>query len=74
MFVVTVTNFFLSSLNIGARVANFIMLIRKTLILDLDFPLSEQQELVVNALRNVNIVAVWAANIPVSIKPLPFNS
>jgi len=67
MFAVTVINFLLSSLNTGSQVASFIVFIRKALILDIDHPLSEKQEPVTNALRNINIVSFWAESLPVSI-------
>ena len=70
MFVMTVINFFLSTLNTGARVASFIIYIRKTLILDIDVPLSEQPKLVIDALRNVSVVAIWSGYLPVSTKLL----
>jgi len=54
MFIATVINFILSSLNTGTQVAGFIGLIRNALILDIDYPLLEKPELINNALRNVN--------------------
>ena len=68
MFVATVINFILSSLNTGSQIAEFIVSIRKALILDINYPLSEELELLNNALRNPNVVALWAANFPVSIE------
>ena len=68
MVVATVVNFLLSTLNTGSQVATFIMFIRKGLILDIDYLLSEKQELVNNASRNTNIVGLWAQTIPVSGK------
>ena len=70
MFAATVINFLLSSLNAGTQVALFIVFIRKALILDIDYPLSEKPELVNQALQNMNIVADWATYLPVSIKLL----
>jgi len=67
MFVTTIVNFLLSSLNAGAQVAGIIVFIRTALILDIDYPLSEKRGLVNNALQNVNIVHNWAAILPVSI-------
>ena len=67
VFVTTVINFILSSLNTGTQVALFIVFIRKALILDIDIPLSEKPEIINSALQNLNIVANWAANFPVSI-------
>jgi len=79
MFGVTVVNFLLSSLNTGNQVALFIVLTRQALILGIDYPLSEMPQLVSNALRNVNIVGLWAGNLPVSIKlslsnPIPIHA
>ena len=71
MFVATVVNFILYSLSTGSDVAGFIVFIRKALILDLDYPLSEKPELVNNALRNMNLLTLWATNFPVSIKLSP---
>jgi len=66
MFAATVINFLLSSLDIGDEVAGFIVLTRKALILDIDYPLLAKPELVNNALRNENIVNAWSENLPVS--------
>ena len=68
MFVTTVINFLLSSLNTGTHVAIFIVFIRKALVLDIDYPLSKKPELVNNALQNMNIVTLWSQTLPVSIK------
>ena len=67
MFAATVINFILSSVNTGSQVAEFIVYIRKALILDIDYPLSKEPELLSDALLNTNIVGAWAANFPVSI-------
>ena len=45
-----------------------VVYIRKTLILNIDYPLSEKLELVNNALQNMYIVGDWAVYLPVSIK------
>ena len=74
MFIATVINFLLFSLNAGIQVATFIVFIRKALVPDIDQPLSEQLELATDALRNVNIAAFWAEDLPVSIKLSPYNS
>jgi len=66
MFVATVINFILCSLNTGDQVARFIVSIRKALVLDIDHPLSEKQELVNDALWNLNVIGAWARYIPVS--------
>ena len=66
MFVATVVNFLLSSLNTGTHVAVFIMSIRKALILDIDYPLSEKPQLVNNALQTLNVVEFWSGILPVS--------
>ena len=63
VFVVTVINFFLFSLNTGTVVAAFI---DKTLTLDTEYPLSRKRESVNHALQNLNIVDIWSANLPVS--------
>ena len=69
-FAVTVTNFILCSLSTGTTVAPLIVAIRKALILDIDHPLSEMPALINNALHDVNIINVWASDVPVSIKLL----
>ena len=68
MFTATVVNFFLAILNIGTEFVEFIVSIRKTLILNIEYPLSERQELVINASQNVTTLNNWARNLPVSIK------
>ena len=68
MFVATVINFLLSSLDTGNQVAWYIMFVRKALVLDINYPLLEKPELVKNALRNMNMVTGWAGTLPVSIK------
>ena len=70
MFVATVINFLLSSLNTGNQVAAFIVFIRKALNITLktDYPLPEKPDLVNDVLRSVNVVTFWAANLPVSVK------
>jgi len=70
MFITTVINFLLSSMATGTQVARLIVLTRKVLILDTDYPLSvkQEQQLVDNALRNPNIVGFWAGTLPVSIQ------
>ena len=66
MFVVTVINFFLSSLYTGTQVALFVEFIRGALILDIDYPLSEIEELLKNASSSLNTVSTWSQNLPVS--------
>ena len=62
----TVINFLLFSLYIGILLTAFIaMFIRKALILDINYPLSEKLELLNNALQNLEIVELWSANLPV---------
>jgi len=70
MFVATAVNFLFFSLTIGNKITGFIIFVRKALILDIDYPLSEKRVLVNNAMRSVNIVADWATVFPVSIKLL----
>ena len=70
MIVATIINFLLSSLNTGAQIAYFVLFVRKALILDTDYPLSEQTVLVTRALRNASVVSVWATYLPVSVKLL----
>ena len=65
MFVMTVINFLLSSLYIGAGAAFITVYIRKALILNTDHPLPEKGELIKNALQSLNIILLWSGNIPV---------
>ena len=65
MFVVTVINFLLFSLAIGTVIATFIVLFRKALTLDNEYPLSEKGELVKNALQNLIIVQFWSSYLSV---------
>ena len=67
MFVATVIDFLLSSLNTGNQVAAFIVFIRKALIEDIHYPVSEMRALVNNALREINLITFWAESFPVSI-------
>jgi len=67
MFVATVVNFLLYSLNTGTQVAAYIVLIRKALILDIAYSLSENPGLVYGALRHINVVMNWSGSIPVSL-------
>ena len=69
MFVATFINFLLSSWNTGTQVLGFFITIRKALVLDIDYLLSERPELVNDALQILNTVNVWAGNLPVSDKP-----
>ena len=64
MFVVTVINFLLFSLSVGIQIAMFTVLTRKALILDIEYPLSEKQELL--ELPNLTTVQLWSVNLPVS--------
>ena len=66
IFLATVINFLLSSLNTGAQVAAFTVSIRMALILDIDHPLLEKPELINRALQNTGIMASWARVFPVS--------
>ena len=65
VFVATVINFLLSSLNTGSELAAFVVFMRKALILDIDYPLSPKSD---NASRTVTttLIALWAQNIPVN--------
>jgi len=66
VFVATVINFVLFSLVTGTQVAIFVVSIRKALILDIDYPLSEKLEVVKKVVWNLDIVIDWAGNTPVS--------
>jgi len=70
MFIATVINFLLSSLNTGTHIAVFITSIRKALILDIDYPLLGKQQLVNNAVQSLNTVEFWTGILPVSINLL----
>ena len=66
MFAMSIISFLLSSFNTGINVAEFSVFIRKTIILDNDYPLSEKSELAENALQNWDIAGTWARCLPVS--------
>ena len=68
MFVTTVMNFILFSLNTGTQVAVFITSIRKALVLDIDYPLSVKPDMVSGALPNMSTVANWAISLAVSVE------
>jgi len=68
MFVTTIINLVLSSVDIGTML---IVAIRKPLIPGIDYSLSEQPELVTSGLRKAILVTLWAATLPVSIKLSP---
>ena len=76
MFVTTVINFILSSLNTGGQVALFIVFIRKALMIipDINYPAADKPQLINNALRNVNIITLWASVFPVSTKSVAVKS
>ena len=65
MFVVTVINFLLFSLNIGNVLATSIVLLHKALILDIEYPLSEKQEFVQKVLQSLGLVQYWSSFLPV---------
>jgi len=65
MFVVTVINVLLASLDAGTQVAIFFVLIRKGLILDVDYPPSEKPVLANDVLRNSTIIGTWTGCFPV---------
>ena len=67
MFVATVIDFLLSSLNTGTSVSLFIVFIQKALVLDIDYSLPEKREFINNVLRNANLVTLWVTTLPVSI-------
>ena len=69
MFVATVINFLSFSLNAGSHAGGLVVFIRKVTILYIGYSPSKEQEI----LRPgwINVVIIWAAYIPVSIKPSP---
>ena len=67
MFIANILNFLLFSYHVGNEVARFIVFIRMALILNVDYPLSEKRELVDDALRNMDVIYLWAPHFPVSI-------
>ena len=66
IFVTTVIDFLLYSVTTGNQVALFIVLTRKA-ILEIDYPMSEKQDLVHKAVRNYDLILFWAGTPPVSI-------
>ena len=71
MFAATVINFLLFSLKTGGLVAKSIVYIRVALVLDIDYPLSGESDLVDQALKQMDIVSYWSSYLPVSIKLSP---
>ena len=69
MFTVTVISFLLFSLTVGIETAMIAVLIRKALILDIEYPQLEKPKLVNDALQNLNIVSYWTQYLPVSSNP-----
>ena len=69
MFTVTVINFLLFSLTVGIETVMIAVLIRKALILDIEYPQLEKPKLVNDALQNLNIVSYWTQYLPVSSNP-----
>jgi len=65
MFILTFINFLLFNLYTGTHVAAFVVLIRKVLILDIDYSLSEK-ELVNNVLFKLHAIYGWLENLVVS--------
>ena len=74
MFTATIISFLLSSLSSGTQVAEFIVFIRKALILDIDYRLPEKLESANNALQPVYTLANWAEYLPVSVKLSAINA
>lgn len=66
VFVATVINFLLFSIRAGSDIAKFVVFIRTALILDINYPLLEDQELVNNAIGSVDTVITWTQTLPVS--------
>ena len=68
IFVATVINFILSSVNTGIQVARLVVAIRLAPIPDISHPLLEKPELKVSGVfQNMDIVAYWTKLFPVSI-------
>ena len=67
MFMVTVINFLLFSLASGTELATITLFIRKALILDIEYPLSEKRGLVKNTLQSLRTLLFWSASLSVSI-------
>ena len=69
MFVATVVNLLLASLNTGSQIALFVVFIREALVLNPDLPLVERPQLVNRSIWKLDVVADWAGNLPVSSNP-----
>ena len=70
MFVATVINFLLLGLSTGGQVYALLVFIRKPLIQDVNYPLTEAriENLVNNTLRGVHLFGFWVGVLGVSIK------
>ena len=67
MFVATVINFLLSSLDTGNQIGAIVVLIQKALVLDIDSPLLKS-ELVNEASWSLpGVIDTWAGSLAVSI-------
>ena len=75
MFVTTIVNLLLFSLNTGTQLAIFVMVVRKPLDVDIDSPLSDigvpMPGSVNRVSQNMILVTLWASYLPVSIKLSP---
>ena len=75
MFVMTVINFLLFSLEFATRLVVFIdVAIRKAIIVDIYYPLPGKGKVVNDALKNLNIILLWSGNLPVRNNLLLLNS
>ena len=75
MFVVTVINFLLFTLRIVIRLVTFTTgFIQTALITNIYYPLPGKAKVVNDALKNLNIIHLWSANLPVRSSLLLLNS
>jgi len=66
MFAISGLSFLLATLYVGAVITAFVPVIRKTLVDNIDEPLSVRLTLAHDAAKGYNIMMKWSINLPVS--------
>ena len=76
MFIATVINFLLASLNTGTEVAIFIVFIRNSIVLNIEYSLAEKLHLVLHGSQQskLTILGYWSQWLPVSSSVSPLHS
>jgi len=66
MFATSGLSFLLATLYVGTVITAFVQVIRKTLVDNIDDPLSVRATLAFEAAKSYNIMMNWSINLPVS--------